>query len=125
MANDPYQTDLNKNQTQLLLVQYKINLLIIKLETNLLSMTPKVSLISFLLQIWDNYDVDGNGYLDQAELRVGSQMTFSDHKSHPLLYVEFTKNRGTLQEYSSNHLNIALLNLFWYLNGKYRHILIP
>ena len=98
MANDPYQTDLNKNQTQLLLVQYKINWVIIKLETNLFSMTPKVSLISFLLQIWDNYDVDGNGYLDQAELRVGSQMTFSDHKSHPLLYVEFTKNRGTLRE---------------------------
>ena len=125
MANDPYQTDLNKNQTQLLLVQYKINWVIIKLETNLFSMTPKVSLISFLLQIWDNYDVDGNGYLDQAELRVGSQMTFSDHKSHPPLYVKFTKNRGTLREYSSNHLNIALLNLFWYLNGKYRHILIP
>ena len=24
-----------------------------------------------------------------------------------------------------NHLNIALLNLFWYLNGRYRHIFIP
>ena len=75
-------------------------------------MTPKISLISFLLQIWDNYDVDGNGYLDQAELRVGSQMTFSGHKSHPLLYVEFTKNRGAQREYSSNHLKIALLNSF-------------
>ena len=24
-----------------------------------------------------------------------------------------------------NHLNIALLNVFWYLNGRYRHIFIP
>ena len=24
-----------------------------------------------------------------------------------------------------NHLNIALLDVFWYLNGKYRHIFIP
>ena len=24
-----------------------------------------------------------------------------------------------------NHLNIALLNVFWYLNGGYRHIFIP
>ena len=24
-----------------------------------------------------------------------------------------------------NHLNIALLNVFWYFNGRYRHIFIP
>ena len=24
-----------------------------------------------------------------------------------------------------NHENIALLNVFWYLNGRYRHIFIP
>ena len=24
-----------------------------------------------------------------------------------------------------NHLNIALLKVFWYLNGKYRHIFNP
>ena len=24
-----------------------------------------------------------------------------------------------------NHLNIALLNVFQYLNGRYRHIFIP
>ena len=24
-----------------------------------------------------------------------------------------------------NHLSIALLNVFWYLNGRYRHIFIP
>ena len=24
-----------------------------------------------------------------------------------------------------NHLNIALLNVFWYLNGRYRHIFYP
>ena len=24
-----------------------------------------------------------------------------------------------------NHLNIALLNVFWYLNGRYKHIFIP
>ena len=24
-----------------------------------------------------------------------------------------------------NHLNIALLNVFWYLNGRYRHTFIP
>ena len=24
-----------------------------------------------------------------------------------------------------NHLNIALLNVFWYLNGRYRYIFIP
>ena len=24
-----------------------------------------------------------------------------------------------------NHLNIALLNVFYYLNGRYRHIFIP
>ena len=26
---------------------------------------------------------------------------------------------------AQNHLNIALLNVFWYLNSKYRHIFIP
>ena len=30
-------------------------------------------------------------------------------------------NEDTVQ----NHLNIALLNVFWYLNGRYRHIFIP
>ena len=24
-----------------------------------------------------------------------------------------------------NHLNMQLLNVFWYLNGRYRHIFIP
>ena len=24
-----------------------------------------------------------------------------------------------------NHLNIALLNIFYYLNGRYKHIFIP
>ena len=33
--------------------------------------------------------------------------------------------RGTQREYSSNHLNIALLNVFQYLNGRHRHIFIP
>lgn len=71
-------------------------------------MTPEVTLISFLLQIWDNYDVDGNGYLDQAELRVGSQMTFSDHKSHPLLYVEFTKRLCKLNSNFSLHVQHSI-----------------
>ena len=34
-------------------------------------------------------------------------------------------NRGTQRGYSSKPLNIALLNVFQYLNGKYRHIFIP
>ena len=33
--------------------------------------------------------------------------------------------RGTQREYSSKTLNIALLNVFWYLNGRYRNIFIP
>ena len=33
--------------------------------------------------------------------------------------------RGTQREYSSKTLNIALLNVFWYLNGTYRNIFIP
>ena len=33
--------------------------------------------------------------------------------------------RGTQREDSSNHLNIVLLNVFQYLNGRYRHIFIP
>ena len=33
--------------------------------------------------------------------------------------------RGTQRGYSSKPLNIALLNVFQYLNGRYRHIFIP
>ena len=33
--------------------------------------------------------------------------------------------RGTQRGYSSKPLNIAFLNVFWYLNGRYRHIFIP
>ena len=33
--------------------------------------------------------------------------------------------RGTQEKIVKNHLNIALLNAFWYLNGRYRHIFIP
>ena len=29
------------------------------------------------------------------------------------------------QNIVQNHLNIALLNVFYYLNGRYKHIFIP
>ena len=38
---------------------------------------------------------------------------------------EGLKLRGTQRGYSSKPLNIALLNVFKYLNGRYRHIFIP
>ena len=33
--------------------------------------------------------------------------------------------RGTQRGYSSKPLNITLLNVFSYLNGRYRHVFIP
>ena len=36
-------------------------------------------------------------------------------------YVSGAPNENIVQ----NHLNIALLNVFYYLNGRYRHIFIP
>ena len=36
-------------------------------------------------------------------------------------YVSGAPNENVVQ----NHLNIALLNVFLYLNGGYRHIFIP
>ena len=37
----------------------------------------------------------------------------------------FNKRRGTQRGYSSKPLNIELLNIFQYSNGRYRHIFIP
>ena len=41
------------------------------------------------------------------------------------LNTKLTVIRGTQRELVQNHLNIALINVFQYLNGSYRNIFIP
>ena len=41
--------------------------------------------------------------------------------NHSCKYVSGAANENIVQ----NHLNIALLNVFQYFNGRYRHIFIP
>ena len=53
-------------------------------------------------------------------------------KDTPIREIKYCTNHVTMQWSGApndnkvqNHLNIALLNVFLYLNGRYRHIFIP
>ena len=39
--------------------------------------------------------------------------------------VGYQKSEAPNENVVQKHLNIALLNVFWYLNGRFRHIFIP
>ena len=45
--------------------------------------------------------------------------------SPPLLTSSLQMSGAPNENIVQNHLNIPLLNLFWYLKGRYRHIFIP
>ena len=66
--------------------------------------------------------------LNQATLKVSLSMNLKKTK---VMYNEFAENveepnTGTPNEnIVQNHLNIALSNVFYHLNDRYRHIFIP
>ena len=59
---------------------------------------------------------------------ISHKIKDGEHKQAALNRPKYTFTAGyglPNESIVQNHLNIALLNVFWYLNGRYRHIFIP
>ena len=62
--------------------------------------------------------------MNSKQILLFSQALLYDY--HIVLFVSLFNITGAPNENMvQNHLNIALLNIFYYLNGRYRHIFIP
>ena len=63
---------------------------------------------------------------NMEKMFAGSENTKWILCKHDMLKKVFAEKSGTPNEnIVQNHLNMALSNVFWYLNGRYRHIFIP
>lgn len=69
----------------------------------------RISSIDFM-KIWDNYDVDGNGYLDQAELRKFFYDLITKNDSHP-------RNPKDLKDKIDQYIE-AMFRMYNIRNGK-------